>query len=270
MSRLSLGIVIKAPEGLVLAAESRITLTATNPQTGQSTSVNYDNAQKVLQWSAPHTYVGAVTYGVGGIGVRSAPSFISEFESSLPLTRLSVEEFAVTLSDFYLKQWDAAMPSDYKGPSIVFLVAGYNDDEPYGRVYLIEIPRAPQPVQQKDLNDFGWTWGGQREIMDRLLSGYDGRAIESLRNALGLTDDQVTSARQALREFQMNVPIQFLPLQDCIDLAIFFIRTTMEGQRFSIGIRGVGGPIDVATITRSSGFQWVQRKQIRGEAPKLF
>ena len=44
---MSLGIVIKSPEGIVLAAESRVTLTV-NGQNGQpSHMVNFDNATKL-------------------------------------------------------------------------------------------------------------------------------------------------------------------------------------------------------------------------------
>jgi len=266
---MSLGLVIKGPEGLVLAAESRITLTAEDHETGEKLAVSYDSAQKVLNFFPAHTHVGAVTYGVSGIGQRSAYSYITEFESSLEKRRLTVEEFASRLSDFYLRQWKLVVPADYKGPSMTFVVAGYNEGEPYGRVYLIEIPRAPSPIEHH-ANAFGMTWGGQREIVDRLLAGYDERAIGVLKNALSLNDDQVKISRDALKRFGMPLPIQFLPLQDCVDLAIFFIRTTIEAQRLTVGIRGVGGPIDVATVTRTDGFQWVQRKKLRGEVPTTF
>lgn len=63
----------------------------------------------------------------------------------------------------------------------------------------------------------------------------------------------------------MPIPLQAMPLQDCVDLAIFFIRTTAEAQRLTFGIRGVGGPIDVATITRREGLRFVQRKKVVGE-----
>ena len=43
---MSLGIVVEGPEGIVLAAESRVTLTAQTP-TGPL-YVNFDNATKVL------------------------------------------------------------------------------------------------------------------------------------------------------------------------------------------------------------------------------
>ena len=61
---MSLGLTIKGAEGIVLAAESRITLTVQNPETKETLAVNCDNAQKLLKLSAPHNHIGAVTYGI--------------------------------------------------------------------------------------------------------------------------------------------------------------------------------------------------------------
>lgn len=63
----------------------------------------------------------------------------------------------------------------------------------------------------------------------------------------------------------MSIPLAAMPLQDCVDLAIFFIRTTITAQRLTLGISGCGGPIDVAIITRREGLRFIQRKQIVGE-----
>jgi len=101
---MSLGIVIKAPEGIVLAAESRVTLTAN--QDKNQIHVNYDNATKLLSFAEPHNYVGVVTYGLAAIGLRSAHSFIPEFESALPDNRISVCEFAEKMRDFFVIQWE--------------------------------------------------------------------------------------------------------------------------------------------------------------------
>ena len=43
------------------------------------------------------------------------------------------------------------------------------------------------------------------------------------------------------------------------------IKTTATLQGFSAGVRGVGGAIDVATITRTEGFRAIQEKEIVGE-----
>ena len=76
---MSLGVGIKGPEGIVLAADSRVTLEASRPG-GPVIPVNYDNATKLLSFSKPHNHVGVVTYGAAVIGQRTAHSFVPEFE----------------------------------------------------------------------------------------------------------------------------------------------------------------------------------------------
>jgi 20S proteasome alpha/beta subunit len=260
---MSLGIVIKGPEGITLAADSRVTLAAKTPQ--GLLHVNYDNATKLLSFSEPNNFVGAVTYGQAAIGLRTANSYLTEFEGSLERNRLSVDEFANRLSNFFMEQWRKEMPADYNGPNMTFVVGGFNENEPYGRVFLFEIPQLPEPRLQHD-NGFGITWGGQREIVDRLMQGFDERLMQIAANVLTLKDEQLQLLHQALRqELQLPVPIQAMALQDCVDLAVFFLRTTIWAQKLTVGVRGVGGAVDVAIITRQEGFQFVQRKKITAE-----
>jgi len=263
---MSLGIVIKCPEGMVLAAESRVTLTA-QPTQGAPILVNFDNATKLLSFSTPHNFVGTVTYGQAAIGLRSAYSYVSEFESTLPQNRLTLVDFANNLSSFFMQSWQATIPTNYSGPNMSFVVGGFNQNEPYGRVYLIDIPRNPTPVEQSSgMGSFGITWGGQREFVDRLIQGFDHRLPDLVSNALNLAPNQRQLMMNSLNQLQMALPLQAMPLQDCVDLAIFFIRTTINAQRLTVGIRGCGGPIDIATITSREGLQFVQHKQIVGEA----
>jgi hypothetical protein len=262
----SLGIVIKGPEGLVLAAESRVTLSAKLPD-GQQTHVSFDNATKLLSFSDPNKAVGVVTYGLAAIGMRTAHSFVPEFEAGLPKERLKVGEFAERLGCFFMQQWKAIMPADYAGPDMVFVVGGFDEGEPYGRVYLLEVPRNPRPVETNaNPGEFGITWGGQREHVDRLLLGFDPRLPEIVTKALELSQEAQQALQHALRGLQMQLPLSAMPLQECVNLAIFFLRTTISAQRLSVGIRGCGGPIDVATITRRDGLTFVQRKEVTGEA----
>ncbi len=270
---MSLGIVVKGPEGLVLAADSRVTLER-HQEDQPPILVNFDNATKLLSFgepniSNPHRYIGVVTYGQAAIGLRTANSFVPEFEERLPRERIEVADFAKRLSDFFMEQWQAGMPADYTGPSMTFVVGGFNDGEPYGRVYLIEIPNAPSPTERNPQpGEFGITWGGQREFVDRLLRGYDVKLPELIRNTLHLEPSQMSELENALQPLQMRTPVQMLALQDCVNLAIFFIRTTIEAQELSVGVRGVGGEIDVATVTRRDGLHFVQRKKIVGEIPE--
>ena len=191
---MSLGIVIKGPEGLVLAADSRVTLAPQMPD-GTRVPVFFDNARKILNFQ-DHKYIGAVTYGLAGIGLRTAYSLLPEFEAKLPSDKLSVKVFADKLSDFFKSQWNAVPPPPPAPPgappqNITFVVAGYNEGEPYGEVYLIEIPNSPTPVQHHPSPSFGITWGGQREIVDRLVRGYDERVVPIIQRALSLNPNQL-------------------------------------------------------------------------------
>jgi hypothetical protein len=270
---MSLGIVIKVPEGLVLAAESRITLAAQmNTPTGkQQLPVYFDNATKLLSFSSPNKTVGVVTYGQAVIGKdnpRTAASFIPEFEASLSKERLSVLDFAKKISEFYLKQWNSSMPPiDKIGPlpNMTFVVAGFNIDDVYGQVYVIEIPRNPEPKERSVNNDFGITFGGQQEIVSRIIMGYDIRLPMVLINELNLSEEHKTKLNKILSQFAFPIPLQVLALQDGIDLAHFFIQTTMDAQKLSMGLRGVGGAIDIAIIKRNKPLKFIQRKQEHGE-----
>ncbi len=85
---MSLGIAFKGPEGIVLAADSRVTINAEKRITDNLTLVlpnTFDNATKLLKVNG-YDNVGAVTYGLGAIGVkepRTAHSFLPEFEICL-------------------------------------------------------------------------------------------------------------------------------------------------------------------------------------------
>ncbi|TME17759.1 MAG: hypothetical protein E6I70_09735 [Chloroflexi bacterium] len=265
---MSLGIVFKGPEGVVLAADSRVTLTANLPN-NVFLPAYFDNATKLLRIRG-QDFAGVVTYGQGALGQaepRTAHSYIPEFEAELgadKVGRLGIKSLADRLGRFFLARWNQAnMPAG--ADPLYFLVAGFDQDATYGRVFLVAIPGAPEAVEQSP-NLFGIVYGGQTEYVQRLLNGYDGRLPDIATKALNLTPAQKTTLEQALPpEVGIRIPYQFLPLQDCIDLSIFLIRTTVSAQRWTVGIRGVGGFIDVATITRTEGFEPVQEKQIRGE-----
>jgi hypothetical protein len=274
---MSLGIAFKGSEGVVLAADSRVTL---NAQLQLAPGVpplmlpaTFDNATKLLKVKGQE-YVGAITYGVGAIGLnepRTAHSFIPEFEAQLPAERLSVETFATRLSTFFLARWnDAHMPNPAApGQDMVFLIGGYDQDAPYGRVFEFFIPSNPAPREAIPQGQFGGRWGGQFQTVDRLISGIDPATVQVVRDFLhvaGPPPGQPDPLEIELKtKLSSRIPWQFLPLQDCVDLAIFLIRATITLQKWTVDIRGVGGAVDVATVTRSLGFKYIQQKEVIGE-----
>ncbi len=156
------------------------------------------------------------------------------------------------------------MLQNYQGPDMVFLVGGYDDGAPYGRVFEFYIPSRPNPVEQ-NAGQFGIVWGGQRQFTDRIIQGFDDQLPSMVLSHLNLPAGQEQALREYLKsQLTARIPFAFLPLQDCVDLSMALIQITIAIQGWIVDIRGVGGLIDIATITRTKGFQPVQLKSIRG------
>jgi len=275
---MSLGIALKGPEGIVLAADSRVTLMTQMQFPNQPPCLipaSFDNATKLLR-AKGHDYVAAVTYGAGAIGAqqpRTAHSFLPEFERELGEDRVTVLEFATKIGGFFMRQWQASKMPITGNPEndMIFLVGGYSTNEAYGEVYEVHVPSNPTPVQKVPVGEFGMVWGGQRGITDRIVQGFDSAAMPVIYDALNIPKGQRDPAKLEVElktKLQLKMPIQFLPLQDCVDYAIFLIRATILLQKWIIDVRGVGGAVDVATITRTDGFRPVQLKTIVGEQIK--
>jgi len=277
---MTLAIVCKGPEGLVLAADSRITLTTTLSDTKETFVANFDNATKLFGIDK-HPNVGILTHGnnvIGATSPRGIHGFMGEFETLLNKnanvsnrsqpkatnrSQTKVVDIARKLGKFYDENWkNGAMPAD--AVPVAFLVAGFDADEAYGRIYEISVPNSIEPVEQLAGANFGVRWGGQSELVNRLINGFDPSALRIVRDELSLTDQQVQELEQKWsNRLGLSIPWQFLPLQDCVDLAAFLVSLTSVTQAWTItGIRGVGGSTDVATITRNQGFEPIKQKQI--------
>lgn len=265
---MSLGVVVKGPEGIVLAADSRVTLDVAGPGLSHPIQVNFDNATKLLSFGEKHNYVGAVTYGQAIVGLRTAHSFMPEFEIHLGEHRKTTVEYARELGRFFLERWrEAGMPEQGDIPSMTFVVGGYDPDQPYGNVFLVDVPKNPEPEPRNPgPQDFGMTWGGQLQVASRLIHGSDPALFPLLKEKLGLTDEQLAELLQFLTQrLQYRIPFDILPLQDCIDMASFLVRATVSLQNLGVTIRGVGGVVEIAIITRTRGLRFVQKKRIHGE-----
>jgi len=59
---------------------------------------------------------------------------------------------------------------------------------------------------------------------------------------------------------QAPVIVAPMPLQDAIELAEFMVETTIKYTRFIPGPSTVGGPIEIAAISKHEGFRWIRRK----------
>jgi hypothetical protein len=101
---------------------------------------------------------------------------------------------------------------------------------------------------------------GQVEAFSRLTRGIS-RALPQALAHLGVAQPDFSAYEEAIAA-QSTGPDLFpgMPVGDVIDLARFLVDATINFGRFTPGYATVGGPIELAAITKHEGFKWVQRK----------
>jgi hypothetical protein len=97
--------------------------------------------------------------------------------------------------------------------------------------------------------------------MNRLILGI-GTIPEAGLKELNLTAEQVAeTVRKVVPHTVEPIIMHAAPVQDAIDLARFMVETTIGFTRFAVNrTKSVGGPVEIAAITKHEGFKWVQRK----------
>jgi 20S proteasome alpha/beta subunit len=245
------------PEGVVLAAESR--------QVYLNERSNFrvvsDNAQKVFQLSRT---VGGLTYGQAVVSGRSILSLVEEYKAKVKSSSpTSVKGFAEGLGGLLDAKWKAQVTggSNLESGKVWVIAAGYDEDGSR-RVFECTIP-GPSVVEIRT----SAVWKGQSDVVTRLLLGFDPRIGE-----LSWFRPEFTNELSKLNYVLM---IDAMTLQDAIDFSIFLIRTTIDMQRFSDGIKldpgevaGTGGAIDICVVRPNEGFSWVQKKELRGDTTR--
>jgi hypothetical protein len=82
-----------------------------------------------------------------------------------------------------------------------------------------------------------------------------------LQQNLGVPVNQIPAAIQVIQQaLGAQLAISAMPLKDAIDLAEFLADVAVKFSKFSPGANVVGGPIEIAAISKHEGFKWVKRK----------
>jgi len=183
---------------------------------------------------------GVSFHGAAGVGGRTLCNHVlnyvhTDFAPSKTVREVA-EDLSTILHDALKKQIGDLSKIPDGATALGFQIAGYNPtDLDSGSTYLVAIGR------EKKIEDTsgpaGVAFGGVVDVADRIY-----RKI--------LPTD--------------NVSLELMTLPDAVDYARFLIRTTADYQRFAKMVPVVGGPIDIAVITKWAGFRWVQRKTLLG------
>lgn len=261
---------IALSEGIVLAGDSR--LTQTGPIMGFQSRVLSDNGSKVFSVGK----FGVATYGEAFLQGRTIASWVDDYRSKENKPTDDIDAFGTKFSAFIQNVYDESFPIPKnlppntpapQRPVLGFLMAGY-DVHGIGKLMFMEFPGSPAPQSTHDTHqNTGAQWNGQTDVIQRLVMGYD-PALGFLPAFNSISNDQKAALGQQLPRLQYNIAWNGLMLQDGIDLASTFIKTTINMQRFANGtllmpvsIPGVGGTIDVLVV-KPTGVEWVKHKNL--------
>jgi hypothetical protein len=275
---MSIAVLIGVHDGLVLAADSASTLVMSPPGGPQMDAANvYDNANKIFNLIKGKP-LGCATFGSGSIGNSSIGTLIKDFRVKLSVTDPKKNEFNFDVTDYTMERvtqlladFLAEKSQQLKGPqlaaiSIGLLVGGYSSGESLGESWSIEINQgvAGKPTKLRENDLPGASWGGQGEALQRLVLGYSYGIFEVLSRVSQPTrpPQQIMQELGPLLSASLQAPLVFapMPIQDAIDLGRFLVHAAIMFSRFLPGPQVVGGPIEIAAITKHEGFKWISRK----------
>jgi hypothetical protein len=256
---------VKIHDGVVLASDSATTLYA---EGGSIVNV-YNTANKIFNLYKGLPIAG-MTWGGGSIGHASISTLSKDFRLRLISGDVNwkIDASSYTMFDvankakrFFFDEHYAAQ-AQKQPPFVGYRIAGYSAGAPLPEVYDLNFTaegcQGPTLIRRQE--DVGINWAGQTEGIRRLVLGFGSNTPAALLES-GLAADRLQPALEALRKHN-ELPLAFpaMPIQDAIALAEFLVQVEAALSRFASGPPIVGGPIEVAAVTKHEGFKWVQRK----------
>jgi hypothetical protein len=277
---MSVAVLIGVHDGLVLAADSAATLSMQLPPgvviPGGAPMVGnvYDNANKIFNLVKGQP-IGCITFGSGNIGSASIGTLIKDLRKELTdkpnpwnfdVGKYTMEEVGKILGKFLGQECDKLPVPARVATNIGFLLGGYSKPGDLGESWSVEILKgvAQPPKKLRPDHEVGLSWGGATEVLQRMVLGFSPMLFEVL--AKVMQPQQNASVLQSqlgpvlATNLQANLVFPPMPIQDVIDLARWFVHSAIMFSRFSTGPNIVGGPIEIAAITKHENFKWVSRK----------
>jgi hypothetical protein len=153
--------------------------------------------------------------------------------------------------------------------NIGLLLGGYSTDRSLGESWSVEIQNgvAADPKLLRPPDQAGISWGGASEVIQRIVIGFSPSLFQVLADVTGgpqgqQSAQQLSNQLNPLLVAKLQAAIVFapMPIQDAIDLGRFLVHAAIMYSRFLPGAQIVGGPIEIAAITKHEQFKWIGRK----------
>lgn len=255
---MTIAVAIKINNGLVLATDSASVIGEIDEDQAKIHHTYY-NADKLFNLKKGEP-IGCLTWGDGSIDGVSISTLTKDFREKIKdIDTIDVEDIARRFSSFF-----EDILEESSDVNVGFLIAGYSEDNGHTpEMYIIEIEKGilsnmvPIPIT----DDFSISWFGVEDYLSRFIWGVDSFIVPLLTEKGIVDEDTANEIWECCKEnLKMPLGTSEMPIQDAIDLAKFLINIAENTSMFLPGPQFVGGPVDIAVITKHEGFKWVQRK----------
>lgn len=259
---MSLLITVYTNTGIVMASDSRTTLTRGN----QGSIELSDSTNKTHLLS---NNCGISHCGSADINAIPLSFYIENFEKQFIKKTTDVTDVPKLLIDYINSvKYDDEI-------DIKFIIAGYKKEKNGMVKYVFDVNIDSEEYyinEYVDGDGCGAIWRGQTEVFSRLRQSviikpefvHEGEAIykdksgkkKVVRNASIINMDY-----ESIDE-AYSVDYSFMSVQDAVNFSKYAIETTINTMKYSAVEKTVGGPIDILVIKPFESF-WVSKKDIK-------
>ncbi len=278
---MSIAIVCNLSDGVIIGADSAITITAS---TGETPGVQdviakvYNEAEKVF--GLADLPVGLVNYGVAILERRSIGSYIEEFVATEiekrkeEFQKMTVAEIGKEIGDFFTKKYEITFGETTRKPNVKsntdsesiripvlgLVLAGFSYDAYLSEVIDISIPLilpSKEPIILRKQGNFGSNWFGNYMPITRVIKGNDPGMLNSIidyfvkEKGVEFTDEVKTKLENIVKRYENVIPYAAMPIKEGIEHVKFLLNSVIGHQKWVIGAPVCGGSINVGVIKRN-------------------
>ncbi len=239
---MSLIITVYVPEGIVLAGDSRLTLTWTDKTETQEQHNSITTSDSYTKIYSLANKFGLGVFGEVYIDQVNICGSLNQFVEQNIDEHTTIDEIPERLIMFFGERFNY--------PATHFYLVGYKMEDGISVPHTYSINLADKNYKRSNFDNEqlinGANWGGEIEVLSRILL-----------NVKMQRGDEWT-------ELADNpIPWNFMTLQDAVDFGVYAVKTTIDTMRFQQKEKTVGGPIDVLVIQPYQEPVFIQKKEIR-------
>lgn len=289
---MTIAVAINCLEGLVLAADSALTTSFLKPDSQPIKPddwpeewwpqfppafdhIIYNNGNKImnLRKGLP---IGAMAWGNWIVGNKTTTSTFKDLRERFSAPAKAHQAWKINKANFKIADvasrtfeyfhgeciGSAKKAGQTHGFEMGILVGGFGTGDELAELYVIRVDNEGQSSGPERIPDqMTMTWDGEPEAIMRLVLGFSSVLPSLIEAEFNLDPEQVGVFMKNLQSStQSNLFFHHMPIKDAIDLSEFLVDLSERYSRFTPGPVSVGGPIEVAAITRHEGFKWIRRK----------